>query len=251
MEQQGSLKVRYRLIDSLRGFALLHMVAFHFCYDVFVIYEGQYGWPRLPGVVVWERFICMSFILVSGMSLRFSRHPYRRALIINACGLLITAVTAIAVPDEAIWFGVLNGIGCCMLITQALRRWLETCNPFAGAAVSFLLFAFFYGLPSRTLGFFGLELVRLPDALYSFRPLAILGLPDAGFVSSDYFPVLPWLFWFVCGFFVWRIVMRLRAERFFVRGLPGLNFLGKYSLYIYMIHQPLLMGVCFLINGRL
>lgn len=251
MEQQSAVSgVRYRLIDSLRGFALLHMAAFHFCYDVFVIYEGQYGWPRLPGVVAWERFICVSFMLISGVSLNFSRHPYRRALIINACGLLITLATAIAIPEEAIWFGVLNGIGCSMLITQALRRWLEKCNPFAGAAASFLLFAVFYGLPSRTLGFFDIEWVRLPDALYSFRPLAVLGLPDAGFASSDYFPVLPWVFLFVCGFFLWRVVTRLHAERFFVRGVPVLTFLGKYSLWIYMIHQPPLMGVCFLIYGR-
>ena len=251
MEQQRAVSgVRYRLIDSLRGLALLNMVAFHFCYDVFVIYEGQYGWPRLPGIVAWERFICMTFILVSGISLNFSRHPYRRALIINGCGLLITLVTAIAIPEEAIWFGVLNGIGCSMLITQALRRWLEKCDPFVGAAVSFLLLAVFYGLPSRTLGFFNIEWVRLPDALYAFRPLAIIGLPDAGFASSDYFPVLPWLFLFVCGFFLWRVIVSLRADRFFVRGVPVLDFLGRYSLWIYMIHQPLLMGVCFLIYGR-
>ena len=93
------------------------------------------------------------------------------------------------------------------------------------------------------------SLLRLPDALYRFRPLAAVGLPDAGFYSTDYFPLVPWLFLFVCGFFGWRALVSLNADRFFVRGVPLLDVVGKYTLWIYLIHQPLLMGVCFLMFG--
>lgn len=242
---------RYRLIDTLRGIALVNMAAFHFCYDYFVIYGNDVKWAARPASVVWERLICCTFILLSGVSLNFSRHACRRGLIVSVCGLAVTLVTLIAMPEELILFGVLTCIGLCMLLTQALRRLLERCHPFAGAAACFLLFGFFYGLPRGFLGFFDTALVMLPEQLYCFRPLALLGLPDADFVSSDYFPLLPWLFLFVCGFFVWRAVIRLHGERFFLRGVPGLNWLGKYSLWIYMAHQPVLMGLCVLLFGRL
>lgn len=240
---------RYRLIDALRGFSLLNMLAFHFLYDVYVIYGIDTYWPYYPGVVAWERYICISFILISGISLNFSRHAYRRGLIINACGVLITLVTAIAMPDQIILFGILTCIGCAMLLTQAARRRLEKCNPFAGAAASFLLFAFFYGLPNGWLGFFNMPLIRVPDALYVWRPLALLGLPDRAFYSSDYFPLVPWVFLFVCGFFLWRALCALRADRFFRRGVPVLDTIGRYTLWVYMLHQPVLMGICFLIFG--
>ena len=252
MEQHNAVKSeRYRLIDALRGTALLNMIAFHFCYDYFVIYGNDVKWASRPAAVVWERMICCAFILLSGVSLNFSRHAYRRGLIVSACGLAVTLVTLAAMPDELILFGVLTCIGLCMLITQALRGLLEKCNPFAGAAASFLLFGFFYGLPRGFLGFFDTAFLTVPEQLYGFRPLALIGLPDADFVSSDYFPLLPWLFLFVCGFFVWRAVVLLHGERFFVRGVPGLNLLGRYSLWIYMAHQPVLMGVCVLLFGGL
>ena len=250
MERQSTVSgVRYRLIDTLRGLSLLSMLAFHFCYDVFVIYGGSFEWTLHPAVAAWERSICVSFILISGMALNFSRHAYRRALIINACGLVITLVTWLFMPGQIILFGILNGIGCAMLVTQALRRRLEKCNPFAGAAVSLLLFGLSYGLPFRYFGFFEWRLCALPEALYQCPPLAALGLPADGFFSADYFPLLPWLFLFVCGFFVWRAIVRLRADRLFLRGLPVLDFIGKHTLWIYMIHQPLLMGICFLMFG--
>ncbi len=250
MGRHGNLRGRYSLIDALRGLALLNMLAFHFLYDVFVVYGGSFEWTQLPWVIVWERYICFSFILISGVSLNFSNHAIKRGLIVNACGLLITLVTAIAVPSQIIIFGILNLIGCAMLLDRPLKKLAEKLDPLLGASVSLALFAFFYGLPMRYVGFFGIPLIRLPDALYCFPPLAVIGLPDKGFFSTDYFPLVPWLFLFVCGFFIWRCIVKAGAEQFFGRRVPVLDFIGKYTLWIYMIHQPVLMGICFLIFGR-
>lgn len=250
MGRHGNLRGRYSLIDALRGLALLNMLAFHFLYDVFVVYGGSFEWTQLPWVIVWERYICFSFILISGVSLNFSNHAIKRGLIVNACGLLITLVTAIAVPSQIIIFGILNLIGCAMLLDRPLKKLAEKLDPLLGASVSLAFFAFFYGLPMRYVGFFGIPLIRLPDALYCFPPLAVIGLPDKGFFSTDYFPLVPWLFLFVCGFFIWRCIVKAGAEQFFGRRVPVLDFIGKYTLWIYMIHQPVLMGICFLIFGR-
>ena len=237
--------VRYRLIDTLRGISLLSMLMFHFCYDVFVICNGDASWARQPGVVAWERTICVSFILIAGISFHFSRRNVWRGLLLNACGLLITLVTAVAAPDQIVFFGILNGIGCSVLLTQAARPLLDKLNPFAGGVLALTLFALFYGLPERYLGCFGVRWITLPEWLYAFRPLAVIGLPDNAFFSSDYFPVVPWLFLYWCGFFAWRIVQRLHAGHFFLRGVPLLEKIGQVSLWVYMLHQPLLMGICY------
>lgn len=240
---------RYALIDTLRGFWLLNMIAFHLCYDIFVVYGLDSFWFARPAVVVWERFICVSFILISGVSLHFSQHAYRRGIIINLCGFLITAVTYFAMPQQAVWFGVLNLIGCSMLIGQALRRLLDKLNPYLGAGVSLLLFAVFYGVPERYVGFFNIKLLRVPDFFYQFKYVAFLGFPDEGFRSSDYFPIITWIFMFFIGYFLWHIVKNFHKEEWFRRGFRPLSFVGRHTLIIYMAHQPVLMGICFLIFG--
>lgn len=241
---------RYNLIDALRGFALVNMIVFHFCYDIFMIYGLNTKWASAPLVIAWERFICISFILISGVCLHFSNHPYRRGIIINLCGFLITAVTFFAMPEQAVWFGVLNLIGTSMLITAALRGLFDKINPFLGPALSLLCFAVFYGVPERYIGFFNLKLFDLPDFFYQFKYVAFIGFPDSGFRSSDYFPVITWIFVYILGYFLWRIIKQFGKEKIFRQRVYFLDFLGRHSLLIYLLHQPLLMGICFLIFGH-
>ena len=238
---------RYGLIDTLRGFWLLNMIAFHLCYDIFVIYGYDSMWYAHTGVVIWERCICTGFILLSGISLHFSRHPFRRGIIINLAGFLITAVTFFAMPSQVVWFGVLNLIGTAMLIAAALRRLFDRINPYLGAALSLLLFAVVYGVPHRYIGFFGWKICAVPDFLYQLKYAAFLGFPSEGFYSSDYFPLIPWIFIFFLGYFLWSVAARLHREELFRKGFAPLSFLGRHSLLIYLLHQPVLMGACILV----
>ena len=214
---EGTLKKpRYALIDALRGFSLLNMIAYHLCFDIFQIYAVDTGWMFSNAAVAWERFICFSFIIISGVSLNFSKHAIRRGIIVNACGMLMTAVTLIAVPNFAIWFGVLSCIGTSMILAQLLRRPLERLNQF----------------------------------LYQNYITAFFGFPPKGFISSDYFPLLPWFFLFLFGFFLWRIISKRGADKYFTFKVPFFAAAGRYTLWIYLLHQPVLMGVCFLIFGH-
>ena len=241
------LKNRYNLIDALRGFMLVNMIVYHFLYDVFMVYGADSKWAFITPVIVWERYICISFIMISGVCLHFSSHPYRRGIIVNLCGLLITVVTYFAIPEQAVWFGVLNLIGCSMMITAALRRFLDKINPYLGAVISILCFAVFYGVPMRYIGFFGIKLFSLPDFFYQFKYVAFIGFPDSGFRSSDYFPIITWIFVYIFGYFLWRIIKLYKKEDFFRRRVYVLDFMGRHSLIIYMLHQPVLMGICWLI----
>lgn len=235
--------VRYHLIDALRGFALVNMVLFHMMYDIFFIFEADASWIFSPITAVWERFICCSFIILSGVSLNFSKKPLKRGIILNLLGFLITAVTVIFIPSQAIWFGILNFLGCAMMITYALKRFLNNVGSVQGFVFSLIVFALFYGVPDGYIGFFAAEVFKLPDFLYSSDALAFIGFPPAGFYSTDYFPLVPWLFLFFAGYFAWRCVREHGAERLFVRKIPFFDFAGRHSLLIYIVHQPVIMGV--------
>ena len=90
---QGEKKREY-LIDALRGAAVLSMVLFHFCYDVFMILGRDPGWYERGAVTLWQQSICWSFILISGYVWRWGkRRALRRGLLLNACGAVVSLVT--------------------------------------------------------------------------------------------------------------------------------------------------------------
>ena len=109
-------QTRLHGIDALRGLTVLSMVAYHFMYDVNIIYGRQPGWYRESEVFLWQQSICWSFIIISGFVWPWGkRKNLRRGLIINLWGLVISAVSYIVMPSEAIWFGVLSFMAarCC------------------------------------------------------------------------------------------------------------------------------------------
>ena len=241
---------RYNLIDVIRALAIISMIAYHLCYDIFVVFEVYPDFWLHPAARIWEQSICFTFIIISGVSLHFSRRPYRRGVIVNLCGFAVTAASVIFLPSQQIWFGILNLIGCGMIITYALRNLLDRLRPIVGMAITFLLFAVTYSIPERWLGFFSLHLLRQPDALYSTDVLAFLGYPSYSFFSADYFPLIPWLFLFIFGRYLWRFVTDHHFENHFRRDLPALSLIGRHSLIIYLVHQPLLYLLCAAIFGH-
>lgn len=241
---------RYGVIDAARGFALINMVAYHLLYDLFAVYSLDPDFAFSTPAMIWSRGIGFAFIILSGVSVNFSRHGYRRGLIVLIGAAAITAATLIFVPSELIWFGVLHFLGCAILITFALRKALSKPDPRICAAASLVLFAMLYGMPRGYLGFFTARLIELPEALYASPYLAIIGLPSKGFHSADYYPLLPWIFLYFFGFFLWRIIRMKGLDKYLTRRIPVLDFIGRHSFVIYMLHQPVLFGILFLIFGH-
>lgn len=237
---------RYYLLDSLRGISIISMIAFHLCYDLFMIYGINTSWYFYPITAVWERSICVVFILVSGMCLNFSGNGIKRGIFLNLAGFAVTCVTVIAEPNQAVWFGVLNLIGCSMMIVSVLSDNLKKIRPLSGALISFLLYAVSYDVPKVYVGLFGLDIVRLPDFLYSCKYLAFLGFPSSDFFSTDFFPLIPWIFLFAAGFFLWNFIVEKNLTKYFELKIPVLDKIGRYSLWIYLAHQPIIMGILML-----
>ena len=243
--RQPAASGRFDLIDALRGITIISMVLFHFSYDVFIVFGKDPEWYFRTGPHIWQQSICWSFILISGFVWPWGqKNNLRRGILINLCGFLVTAVTILAMPSETIWFGVLNFIGCAILLMIPLHHITEKIPPYAGILISFMLFLFFRNVSGGTAGFGSLLQIRLPEALYTVRILTPLGFPYPEFRSSDYFPILPWFFLYLCGWFGNRIFMRHPSwQKAAGLHIPFLTELGRKSIWVYLLHQP----VCYLI----
>ncbi|MDL2327917.1 DUF1624 domain-containing protein [Ruminococcaceae bacterium OttesenSCG-928-A11] len=235
-----------RLLDTLRGFSVVSMVAFHAMYDLVYMFGLRADWYRgLPGYL-WQQSICWVFILVAGASLHYGRHRWRHALTVVGCACVLTLVTATLMPNMLIAFGVLHMLGLSMVIAAALHGPLQRVNPKVGLAVCAALFILTRRVPYGGLGLLDWQLIDLPAAWYSTPFLFPLGLPGPGFYSTDYFSLVPWSFLFFAGYFAWGWFMpRVRA------GGPTKNpfeTIGRHSLPIYMLHQPVIYGVLMLLD---
>ena len=250
---------RYHTLDALRGLCVVSMVLYHAMYDLVAVKGYPVSWYfDVPGQI-WQLSICCTFILLSGACWNLSRRHLQRGLLLVGCGGLITLVTALVLPSEVIWFGILVLLGLSCLLADGLQRLGKrlhlTIPPVVGLAVCFLLFLIAWGVPRGYLGLGGLRLVPLPGELYSTPWLAVLGFPSPSFVSSDYFPLLPWAFLYGTGVFLGQALFARPKAQPLLQGRPlaenrwarPLLFIGRHSLLIYLLHQPVLMGVFLLV----
>ncbi|WP_418725513.1 heparan-alpha-glucosaminide N-acetyltransferase domain-containing protein [Dysosmobacter sp.] len=236
-------KTRYALPDTLRGLTLLSMIAYHGCWDMVYILGADWPWYQSSGAYLWQQSICWTFILLSGFSFSLGRRHWRRGWLVFGCGAVVTAVTLVVMPGQEIWFGVLTLLGSCMLLGALLERPLGRVPAGAGLVLSAALFVLTRSVNRGYLGFEGLRLAALPGALYRNMATAYLGFPFPGFRSTDYFSLVPWLFLFLTGYFLFRLTgQRLAAAPDLGRCAP-LEALGRRSLLVYMLHQPVLYGL--------
>lgn len=235
-------KERYHLLDGLRGVTLLSMILYHGMFDLVVLYGVPVRWFfRTPGYA-WQQSICWTFILLSGFCWRLGRTPWKRGLVISACGLMITFVTFVFMPSERILFGILTFTGAAMLALVPVERFLRSVPQQAGLLVSVLLFLLTRNVNSGQLGFETFVLGEAPDVFYRGLFTAALGFPGPGFFSGDYFSFFPWIFLYLCGYFLYGLLMeRERVKRLLGRRAGFAEWIGKHSLFLYMLHQPVLM----------
>jgi uncharacterized membrane protein len=93
------------------------------------------------------------------------------------------------------------------------------------------------------LGFASWNLCQLPAVLYQNLFSAYLGFPANEFFSTDYFSLLPWSFLFLTGYYLFGLLQKHKLLKHLQSDIRCLSFLGKHSLLIYLLHQPIIYGV--------
>ncbi len=222
----------------VRGIAIFMMILFHTVFDL-----SFFGVSAIDVSAGFWRYFAFStaalFLLVVGISLTLSharaatslsgyqlarKFIYRGAGIF-LLGLLVTAGTWLYLKEGFIVFGILHLIGISVMISPLFFR--------------FKRFNIILGLFFIVIGFI-LSTVTGPIWLLP------LGVHPATFWSVDYEPVFPWtgivLLGMGLGEYLYPGGVRKftlpRIPVFFIRPLASL---GRHSLIVYLVHQPIII----------
>ncbi len=226
-------------MDAARGVAILMMVVYHLAYDLYAF--GGYDIQATTGA--WARFADLTagtFLFLVGVSLAISRSriggsgrgPFRhylvRGLKILGYGMILTAIFLVF-GMGVVAFGILHLIGVSIILCYPFLT-LRWTNLLLGAAI------FAAGLYIQAQGFSGESPWLLP-----------FGVVPENLVMPDYRPLLPWFGVVLVGLSFGNVVYAdgnrptWLARKAPVAARPLLP-LGRNSLLIYLVHQPILIA---------
>lgn len=230
--RSGGSKARSVALDHARGAAVLAMIGFHFCWDL--VFLGLVGWDLMTAPWMLTRWsILATFLGISGVALALAagdqaRVPARRYLrrlgLIAGMAALVSLSTWLALDAGWIYFGVLHSLAAGAMILWPLLGW-----PKLAAALGLVLLA----LPVLT-----------PELLPNQAWLAWTGVAGPPPFTVDYVPVCPWAGFVLIGYGVGRSLRpTLRLQEIPPVRTAPLAWLGRHSLGVYLLHQPVLIGL--------
>jgi uncharacterized membrane protein len=220
-------------LDFFRGIALLLMIYFHFIFDMNEMFN--YSVSYTSGINYYiGKISAILFIFISGISCSLSRSNIKRGLRVLAIALAITIVTHLYGAEFGIKFGILHFLGICMLLYPLIRP----LNQFLLITVGTLIII---------IGNYAQKIVVPFNFLFPF------GITSNSFISSDYYPLLPWSGLFIYGvafgkkfYSEKKSVLPISPENNFI--IRTISAMGRSTLLIYVIHQPITIGILALIS---
>lgn len=210
-------------VDTLRGVAVAGMVCYHFLYDLRIFFPGYGISETSPFWRVGHLVIAGSFFLISGIACGLATKnavPLPRVLlrisVIAIYALVVSLSTLILLPNKWIYFGILHALVSCALISLPLRHYPRLCGILA------LLCSVGYAVSG----------VEIPNRI-------------GGVSSLDYVPIFPWIAVYLAGIFLCKFIDPYEEFPRIRDSLPGgiLTWMGGRALMIYVLHQPILLGL--------
>lgn len=242
MQQEvAKRKSRLEAIDLARGAALIAMAIYHFAWDLEFFGYAPPGMTLEFGWKLFARSIAGSFLFLVGVSL-FLAHgrgvrlqPFlRRLAMVVAAAAGISLVTYFIMPGSFIFFGILHQI-----------------------ALASILGLFFLRLPALLTVAFAILIVAAPhfarNAIFDHPSLWWVGLSTVNPPSNDYVPLFPWLACVLAGIAAAHLANSAGLfSRMAARHMPiwtrPIQFAGRNSLAVYLVHQPVLIAGLFLVT---
>jgi uncharacterized membrane protein len=249
-EVPAAVGQRFDRLDALRGFTMLWMTAYHFCFDL-----NHFGYIRQQMLVdpvwTWQRTAILSlFLFTAGLGQAVAWHQgqawprfWRRWGQIAGCALLVSAGSYLMYPQTFIYFGVLHGMAVMLVVVRLTAGWGRWLWPLGALAIAMKYIAMYvHGQTGNS---------------YFFRNFDDPWLHGLGWVSrlpvtEDYVPVFPWLGLMWWGMAAGQWVLRHRLQWLQQPLAPSwqkLATLGRWSLSYYMLHQPVLIAALLLWGG--
>lgn len=242
------MKQRYHILDEIRGITLCSMILYHAVWDLVYIFGYNWKWYQSDMAFLWQQSICYTFILLSGFCVSLGKNKVKRGLVVFGAGILISLVTELFMPQNRIRFGVLTLLGSCMLIAALAERTYVT---LWGIIINLFLFILTRRINYGVLGFADVTVARLPRFLYNLGDFGnYLGFTEQTFFSTDYFSLFPWLFLFLTGYYFYKWMEEKQWLSSMTKA-PSLGAwwrpIGRYSLIIYLLHQPVVYGLLYIL----
>ena len=234
-------KKHFQVIDLVRGFAILLMFIYHFSYDLDYfgfIHEnfatGQF-WInfRLIIVTLFLTVMGISLYLASYQGLNKKRFK-QRLLLLVVYSLLVSISSWVMFPKAMILFGILHFITVASVLGLVFIRF-GIINLFLGLSIIFMG-----------------QLLEFP--VFNLLYLHWIGLMTQLPATVDYVPIFPWFGVVLIGIYLGQLLVQRPADSFLLtwksrHPISKLMTLGgRHSLHIYMLHQPLFLGILYIIS---
>ena len=223
------VKKRIWEIDFFRGIAIILMIVFHLIVDLKDFYS--YDIDYMSGFWYYEgKISAILFITIAGISSTLGRNTFKRGIFVFALGMFLTVITYFYDPNTYIRFGILHLLGISMLLSILFKKFNTIFLAFI--SVLFLIVG----------NIFSKIIVNSPFLFW-------IGLVNNNFRSMDYYPLLPWFGIFTIGIVIGKTLYKERKSIIPVTiNNDPISFLGKHSLAIYILHQPILLMVLYLLH---
>lgn len=230
------MKQRLLLVDAARGLAIIGVVVFHIIWDLeFAGFIS--GVAFHPIWLAFGKSLAGTFMFLVGVSLMLAHGQAfklkgftKRLIILLLSAFMITTMTWYAFPDTFIYFGILHAIAAASLIGLI-----------------------FVKLPSILILAVSITAVLLPyfvsSPIFDSRWLAWVGFSQAPPASNDFVPIFPWVGLSLFGMAITKFIQQQsnlpRPSDQYKENLVvnRLGWFGRYSLIIYLLHQPILLAI--------
>jgi uncharacterized membrane protein len=239
---------RVAWIDAWRGLAIVTMIVYHLCFDLNYFGVLHANFSRDPIWLASRTLIVTMFLTLVGISLVLSaqrgpvlrRFAYRQ-LRIGACALLVSAASYAMFPSTFIFFGILHFIFVASLVGMILLRQGVPASVYGVAGALAIAAALLWSAP-----------------VFNMAPLQWVGFMTHKPVTEDYVPLFPWIGVVLLGMAAAQLLQKHLAAKRGASPAHGVAmppnpvmraaaWMGRHSLAIYMLHQPILLGLLYLL----
>lgn len=223
---------RFAFLDAMRGIAVWLMIIYHFCYDLVFFKLAHFNLTQDSFWLIFRSSIVSLFLIIVGISLVFSLQLrknwsayYRRLLILAIASALVSIGSYWLFGTRFIYFGILH--------------FILVASIFALPFLKFNYINLILGFILIILGF------SVQHSFFNQPQFHWIGMMTFKPPTEDFVPLVPWFGMVLIGIFIGKHLPILTLQKW----KPHYGFekllilLGQYSLIIYLIHQPILMGI--------
>ena len=235
--------MRIFLLDISRGICVVAMIVYHFYWDL-----GYFGYID-PGVVTqglglfFAQLIGLSFITIAGISSRllslsdrYKSKFLKRIFRLISISIAITVLTFILDKNSFIFFGILHFLSVCTITSFILIKIKSNFH--------------------LLLIFLGAGLISISGITFNIPFIfSWIGFNKEVPLTNDFYPIIPWITFYFFGFWLGGVIYKITSKKSENLSntdaqigpvLKFIEYLGRRSLLIYILHQPLLFSLFFI-----